>query len=232
MKKIIYLFMVQVLIAALYSCSEPDTFVQVKTETDWPPKLSDKIKVDVGDVSQRNYYIIFDGSGSMSGSKVRTAKKALKKFIKLIPEDANIGLTAFDNNSNSERASLGSDRELILSKVDQIVAGGATPLGRSVEIAFNTIGLQANRQLGYGDYNLVIITDGQANDEGRLIEAVDYILAKTPIVIHTIGFQIGEGHPLNQPGKIYYKTASNFKELSQGLEKVLAELEDFTITEF
>jgi len=37
---------------------------------------------------------------------------------------------------------------------------------------------------------------------------------------------------LNQPGKIYYKSAKNFDELSKGLEEVLAESESFIVTDF
>ena len=164
--------------------------------------------------------------------KIEIAKKALKRFISLIPENANIGLAAFDRRANSERAALGTSRDIIMEKVDEIRAGGSTPLGESVEIAYDKLGLQAKRQLGYGEYNLVIITDGQATDEYLLNNSVAMILRDSPIIIHTIGFQIGTGHSLNQPGKIYYKTADNIEELSKGLDSVLAELQDFSVKEF
>ncbi len=184
------------------------------------------------EVSRRNFYIIFDGSGSMSGEKLVVAKKALKKFIKVIPKEANIGLFAFDNNGVSERAKLGSSRDFIIQQVDIIRAGGGTPLGESVERAYSKIKKQAGTQLGYGEYNLVIITDGRATDGDTLNDAVTMVLNTSPVIIHTIGFQIGTDHVLNQPGKILYKTANNLKELSQGLEKVLAETEDFTVIDF
>jgi len=184
------------------------------------------------EVSRKNFYIIFDGSGSMKGNKLSVAKKALKKFIKAIPEESNIGLYAFDRHGISERAKLGSARKLIESKVDLITAGGATPLGRSVKDAFGKMKKQAQSQLGYGDYNLVIITDGKATDSSILKGAVDMVLKTSPVIIHTIGFKIGTDHVLNQPGRILYKTASNYEELSRGLEKVLAETEDFTVFDF
>ncbi|HOP65078.1 MAG TPA: hypothetical protein PK906_16995, partial [Spirochaetota bacterium] len=86
--------------------------------------------------------------------------------------------------------------------------------------------------MGYGEYSLIILTDGQATDGNKMKYAVDRILEDTPIAIHTIGLKIGAGHALNQPGKIYYKAAENLKELSKGLESVLAETEDFTVTDF
>ena len=37
---------------------------------------------------------------------------------------------------------------------------------------------------------------------------------------------------MNQPGRIYYRSAENFEELKKGLEEVLAEAEEFTVDAF
>ena len=118
----------------------------------------------------------------MSGAKIIVAQKAVKRFIEMVPEEANIGLTAFDRNGNFERAPLGSSRESILKAVDRITAGRSTPLGRSVRIAYKKLRIQAKKQLGYGDYNLVIITDGLATDGMRLIRSVRRILRESPVI--------------------------------------------------
>ncbi len=223
------------IVSAFFSCGKKsDKAAAVKsagTEKTWQTGTGDVI-TDPEQISKKNYYIILDGSGSMTGNKLAVAKVALKKFISLIPLDSNIALTVFDRNGNYERASFGSTRIQLDSEIDRVRAGGQTPLGRSIEIAGETLDKQSGKQLGYGEYNLVIITDGQATDVGRMKRAVKKILDESPIVIHTIGFQIGEGHPLNQPGRIYYKTAKNFDELSKGLEEVLGEIEDFTVKKF
>jgi Ca-activated chloride channel homolog len=235
MKKIIKTSVCLIILLALFSCGKKnDEAAGVKSpgEKDSWTSGADEVKVDQSQISKKNYYIILDGSGSMSGNKLAVAKVALKKFISLIPRDSNIALTVFDRNGNSERASFGSTRMEISSAIDGVEAGGQTPLGKSIEIAGENLGKQSKRQLGYGEYNLVIITDGQASDVKRMDRAVKKILNESPIVIHTIGFQIGKGHSLNQPGKIYYKTAKNFDELSKGLEEVLAEIEDFTVKKF
>lgn len=199
----------------------------------WPPeKLKEGVEVDLKKTGVKNYYIIFDGSGSMAGEKLEIARKALTRFIRVIPDKSNIGLTSFDGSGFFERSPLGTSKSEIIKQVEKIRAGGNTPLGGCIDIAYEKLGIQAARQMGYGEYNLVIITDGEATDGDKMGYAVERILTETPVVIYTIGLRIGEGHALNQPGKIYYKSADNYEELSKGLESVLAETEDFIVMEF
>lgn len=237
-------FILSVFLLTVASCGEKDKGAKVNSpengslpgtvaESTWPPpSISDEVEVDLKNAGTKNYYIIFDGSGSMAGEKIEIAKKAFIRFIKIIPDKSNIGLTSFDANGFHERAPLGSSKNKIIEEVNKIRAGGSTPLGSCIDIAYQKLGLQAKKQMGYGEYSLIILTDGQATDGNKMGYAVDLILKETPIAIHTIGLKIGTGHALNQPGRIYYKAAENFEELSQGLESVLAETENFTITDF
>ena len=200
--------------------------------TGWPPGIND-IQMELEENKlKKNYYLILDGSGSMNGDKMKTAKEALSRFIQYVPADANLGLLVFDASGLSERASLGSSREQLLEQIKKVSASGYTPLRSSLDLAYDKINIQAARQLGYGEYNIVVVTDGEASDGEEPDYIVDTILSESPVVIHTIGFQIGENHSLNQPGRILYKSANNFEELSEGLEEVLAELEDFSVTDF
>jgi uncharacterized protein YegL len=198
----------------------------------WPPGIDDPNMELVENKLKKNYYLILDGSGSMSGDKMKTAKKALSKFINLVPDDANIGLAVFDSKGLSERAPLGSTKEMLLSQIQRVNASGYTPLESSLTLAYRQINEQAARQLGYGEYNIVVVTDGEASDGEAPDYIVDEILRESPVVIHTIGFQIGKNHSLNQPGRILYKSANNLEELNAGLGDVLAEMEDFSVTEF
>ncbi len=243
MKK--YISLLLVIFTALYSCKKEDEKSRAKPETgdnrtftdylaaqDWPPSgIKQQVEVDQENTAAKNYYIIFDGSGSMDGEKLVIAKKAFVQFINNVPDGANIGLVCFDASGFYERAPLGSPKKEIIDKVNKIRAGGNTPLGGCINIAYEKLGLQAKRQLGYGEYNLIILTDGEATDKG-MGQAVERILSETPIVIHTIGLKIGQGHALNQTGRIYYRAAENLKDVSSGLESVLAETEDFTVTDF
>jgi len=243
MRKLNYFILLLILSVAI-SCGKKDEAAKVNTsdegwlpkaaadETWPPPTITDEVEVDLKNTGAKNYYIIFDGSGSMAGEKIEIAKKAFIRFIKSITDKSNIGLTSFDASGFHERAPLGSPKNKIIEEVNKIRAGGSTPLGGCIEIAYQKLGFQAKKQMGYGEYTLIILTDGQATDGSKMGEAVDLILKETPIAIHTIGLKIGTGHALNQPGRIYYKAAENSEELSKGLESVLAETENFTVTDF
>lgn len=198
----------------------------------WPPKLGEiPVELEPNPMT-KNYYLIFDGSGSMEGEKLRTAKKALLEFIKIIPVEANIGLLAFDDNGISERVKLGRNRQELENQINSVTANRGTPLRSAIGMAYQSLELQGHKQQGYGEYHMVIVTDGEASSGEDPRNSVDSIIGYSPIVIHTLGFQIGQNHSLNQPGKTLYKSATNLEELSRGLENVLAESESFSVTNF
>jgi hypothetical protein len=92
--------------------------------------------------------------------------------------------------------------------------------------------MRAAAQLGYGEYHLVVVTDGEANQGEDPRAIVDVITRKSPIVVHTIGFCIGQNHSLNQPGKTVYRAADNPEDLERGLAEVLAEAPSFDAQSF
>jgi hypothetical protein len=207
----------------------------------WPPEPEKGEQVDLEEnILARNYYVVLDGSGSMreqkcSGSvnKYRASKAALRKFADTVPADANLGLLAFDYAGVSERTPLGvNNRKAFFASLEAVRADKNTPLRNAVALGLKALERQARRQLGYGEYHLVVVTDGEADKDQRPGRVVDYIVDRTPIVIHTIGFCIGEQHSLNQPGRTIYKAADNPAELGQGLQEVLAEAETFVLDRF
>jgi len=198
----------------------------------WPPGIESVERESSENMLKKNYYIIFDASGSMQGDKIITAKKALLEFVKHVPEDANLGLAVFDATGLSERNRLGGNRNDLVDLISRVRAEGGTPLRSALQLAYDKINIQAARQLGYGEYSIIVVTDGEASQGEEPDKIVNRILAESPVSIHTIGFKIGTNHSLNQPGKILYKQANNLMELSAGLEEVLAELEDFSVTDY
>jgi len=186
----------------------------------------------------RNFYFIFDGSGSMSesltkqcagdrrfGSRLEGAKWAVEQFLPLMPRDVNLGLWIFDADGNRERVPLGpGNHETFLTEVRKTRASGNTPLTESIEQGVNRLVQQRDQQLGYGEFRLIVVTDGQAT--GRpLPQAVNYAREQR-IPIYTIGLCIGEKHELRKYS-VSYRAADSIEALKRGLEETLAETSVF-----
>jgi len=200
----------------------------------WPEKSRQDIEL-ANDKTARNFYLVFDGSGSMNSSKctngstrIATAKNTVKQFLNFVPKDSNLGLFVFDNSGAKEVSPLQPiNVELVSALIDKIKAGSNTPIGVALNEAYNQLSIQAQKQQSYGEYNIVVITDGEATNAAYMETLVKKIVANSPINIHTIGFCIGASHALNKPGVINYQSASNAKELLTGLTGVLAEAPAF-----
>jgi Ca-activated chloride channel family protein len=202
-----------------------------------------KIPENIGGEAKltRNIYFIMDGSGSMNErttsdcggdqeftDKITGARWAIKKFLENVPEDVNIGLYVFDFHGRREVVPLGaSNREAFISAVDDIEASGTTPLAEAIRFGTDQLVQQYKKQLGYGEFRLVVVTDGIA--EG-IPEAAIYA-ARRGIPIYAIGLCVEVRHPLRH-FSVSYRAADSFEDLKKGLEETLAELPSFDVTEF
>lgn len=206
----------------------------------WPGAADDGAQQEVAsNLGAKNFLLIFDGSGSMteqrcSGSrtKIEVAKEAVIQWAQTVPADANVGLVAFHGNGWSRLPLAAQNRKDLVKVVQAIQPGGTTPLDDAMAKAYTMLTQQGRKQLGYGEYTIVVVTDGIANSPTALRAVVDRVLGYSPIVIYTIGFCIGKNHSLNQEGRTIYKTANNPAALRQGLQEVLAEAETFDVSEF
>lgn len=205
----------------------------------WP--IFESMQVELSDdVSIKNYYLVFDGSGSMEfrrcsngKKKIEIAKAAVIDFVSKIPDDANIGLAVFDINGISERVGLGRrSKDQVIAEVINTTTGGGTPLDSAIRRAYISLTQQAKKQLGYGEYHLITITDGEAGKNQDPYGIVKKVFESSPVVMHTIGFCIDGNHSLNKAGVTLYKSANNPAELARGLDSVLAEATDFSVDSF
>ena len=206
------------------------------------PYLGKDFKVPVAEnLLTRNFVLVFDGSGSMgekgcSGemTKIEAAKIAVRQWSAILPADANLGLVTFHARSSGIAVHEMADgrRERFAEAINAVQPGGGTPLTNALQQAFWLLEKQAQRQLGYGEYTIVVVTDGIANQPERLSMLVKLLLRDTPINIFTIGFCIGQNHSLNQKGHTEYRAAGNPEELRRGLAEALAETESFDAVSF
>ncbi len=216
-----------------------------KADSRWNDLKPVKIKIpeNIGGEARltRNIYFIMDGSGSMSQEttkdcggdrafkdKITGARWAIKQFLQTVPEDVNIGLYVFDYNGEREVVPLGaSNRGAFLKAVDGIETGGVTPLARAIRYGTDRLVEQYRKQLGYGEFRLVAVTDGIADG----IPNASVYAARHGMPIYAIGLCVKENHPLRNYS-VSYQAADNFADLKKGLESTLAELPSFGVTEF
>ncbi|MFK5924100.1 MAG: VWA domain-containing protein [Verrucomicrobiota bacterium] len=176
-----------------------------------------------------NVYIVFDGSGSMTGQSIEEAKSAVAAFIAGAPDNLNIGLFVFDANSSDGRevVALGrgdTQRKQLATEISQINAGGGTPLGAAIQTGTKALIAQFQKQLRYGDVRLVVVTDGRASDQGMFNKSITFA-RDYHVPIYTIGFHIKSAHPLRQYSEAYF-SANDEQELLGAMKETLAELDD------
>ncbi len=210
------------------------------TRDTWPPLAEGNVAA-VADLTAANYYIVLDGSGSMQehkcaggSSKMEVARRTLSDFVKAVPASANIGLLAFDADGIRERSPLAANnRDAVIAALKSVHAEGGTPLRSAMTQGYEQLTAKAREQLGYGEYHLVVVTDGkpdpQSEDPSPLVRTM---LSESPVMLHTIGFCIGDKHVLNQPGRTFYTDAQSPTDLARGLESVLAEAPSFDVKSF
>jgi len=190
-----------------------------KSQT-WPP-VSDEVD---GDLLKENYLVVLDDSGSMKGRKITQAKKALLSLAKTLPEEHNLGLVLL-NGSKSVPLGKGSRQDFV-QLVRSAEAGGGTPLRKVTTKAYELLTQKASAQRGYGNYHMIVVTDGETSD-GSPMPLVEAIVTQTSIQVHVIGFHL-EDHEMNQPALVDYQTAGNSEELVRAFEAVAAETQTFT----
>jgi Ca-activated chloride channel homolog len=206
----------------------------------WPARGDETQKQEVAaNLLAKNFVLVYDGSGSMSETKcagkrkkIEVARDAVSEWVRTVPHDANVGLISFHEDRWSKLPPAARNREEFVKIIHRIAPGGGTPLAQAVNRAYAMLRDQALQQLGYGEYTIVVVTDGEANDIPALAAQVNTVLDESPVVINTVGFCIAEKHSLNQPGRTVYKAANNPEELRKGLQEVLAEAETFDVPAF
>jgi len=215
-------------------CAEKKTKEEVETQLEQPERVEISLDDAEGEVSlTRNFYFIFDGSGSMSGEcagqvKLQGAKEAVRRFLSKVPGDANLGLFVFDDRGKREVVPLGpNNRAAFTQAIEEVKNGGGTPLAESIRFGADRLVEQYKKQLGYGEYRLIAVTDGQASG---IPEAAQYA-TRYSMPIYAIGLCIEGGHPLRSFA-VSYREANNYEDLERALEETLAELPVFDVTEF
>jgi len=186
-----------------------------------------------------NFYFIFDMSGSMDEScsgkrKIDGAKEAVSRFMKNIPDDVNIGLMLLGTRTGDEYAEAlpigpGNKKEF-LRIINSLNPSGRTPLGEALSASVDKITVQYKKQLGYGTYRIIVITDGEQTGID-LRQPCNNIAQHGFIGLYSIGLCMSSSHTLKKYS-LSYRDANNYEELEQALIEATAESDVFDATLF
>lgn len=190
-----------------------------------------KISAENG-VHTDNIVIILDASGSMkekfradeTKSKMDAAKEALKEVLAKVPDGTNIGVLVFSGRNISDEwvYPLGpKDTAKLIAAIDLPQPEGGTPLGRYMRIGANRLLQQRDKQYNYGNYRLLIVTDGEAQDVDKVAQYTPEILNRQ-IRVDVIGVDMKTDHKLATDADSY-RRADNPGELVAAVSQILAE---------
>jgi uncharacterized protein with von Willebrand factor type A (vWA) domain len=186
-----------------------------------------------------NFYFLFDMSGSMddkcSGKrKIDGAKEAVTMFMKNIPDDINIGLMLFGTRSGhgyEEALPVGpGNKDEFLRVINSLQPTGDTPLGEALLASVDKIIEQYKKQLGYGTYRIIIVTDGEQTGID-LKQPCNYLGQHGFIGLYSIGLCMKSSHTLKKYS-LSYRDANNYEELEQALVEATAESDVFDASLF
>lgn len=173
---------------------------------------------DDQDLTKRNVVVLLDSSGSMGGHKIAEAKSALREVLKHMPQDMNIGLLTFYGWVYPLQA---RDDSKLIPAIDGVNTPNNTPLGPYIMDAGNALLEQRKKQLGYGTYQLLVLTDGQEN-QGVSLKVTAPQVVQHGIKLDVIGVEMGESHPLARYAHSY-RAAKDGAALSRAVKDVLVE---------
>jgi hypothetical protein len=186
----------------------------------------------IDDIYCDNVVVVFDASGSMDEpfsypyrSKMDAAKAAIKQVLKNVPQSTHIGVLVFSAKNFREDwlYPLGPRNDAKMSDaIDRLQPGYMTPLGRYMKLGADALLQQRQKQLGYGTYRLLIVTDGEADDQPLVDRYTPEINARN-ICIDCIGVKMRNDHPLAT--KVHaYRRADDSAALSQAIGETFAEI--------
>ncbi len=191
----------------------------------WPGVEADAASADP-EPQRTTTVLVFDDSGSMS-ARIEAAKTAAYDFASKLPDTTHFGAIGLNSGVLVEPMPVKDALPLLQASLVNLFADGGTPLTSAMRAAHEMLRMEAANQRGFGKYQILVTTDGEADDSRALTDEVVAILRNSPVSIATIGIGIGAGHPLNLGGETRYVAIADVADLASALEEVSAEQTQF-----
>ncbi len=181
--------------------------------------------------SQDTVLVLLDCSGSMDrdmkgGRKMDVAKAALKHVAEnFIAPGTNVGLLTFEARGLKDDwvYPLGPfDKQRFLDAIRKPEAGGGTPLGKYMENAADALIAFRAQHHGYGEYKLLVVTDGEAQDSA-LVDEIAPRIKQRGFILDAIGVAMDQSHTIKKLAD-HYADANSPEELARAIQQTFAEV--------
>lgn len=172
--------------------------------------------------------VVVDDSGSMSDwmrqervKKIDAAKQALTVVMRKLPPDSKVGVLALNGGWLIPLQPI--DRGALQQEINRLRARGSTPLGaRMTEAADELLKLRSKEI--YGDYRMLVVTDGEAGDQDLLNAVLPDIMSRG-FLVDVIGVDMQSEHSLAT--RVHnYRRADDPAALKEAIASSLAESDD------
>ncbi|MEN8214218.1 MAG: vWA domain-containing protein [Pseudomonadota bacterium] len=241
--RLILISLVIALLWNLWSLPAPEeqpplAYGEQTTRSNWPQLSAASNYTDTRDLLKSNYYVILDGSANMNekacgsenrGIRMRDVIEAFSAFSDAVPRQANIGAAVFNHNEIVELGALHQEERISHLRISP---GGPARLRSAIQSAYEKLELQGQKQLGYGEYHLVVISSGDVADGEDPGSFVRDMLASSPVNLTTIGYCTAPDHHLDRSGPGPVIEADSLEMLKQSLHAVLVPAPSFTVDSF
>lgn len=178
--------------------------------------------------ASQNVVIVFDDSSSMTAimpgsnlSRMDTAKNALKQVVGTLKSDTNLGIVLLNGRTKKWIVPFGLlNKNEAVSSIAQVVPNGRTPLGEAMKLGCDVL-LEHRKKEHVGEYRLLIVTDGEANDP-QLVESYLKDILVRGVVVDAIGVDMQANHSLAT--KVHhYRRGDSQKQLAEAIQASFAE---------
>jgi len=182
-----------------------------------------------------NLVMVLDASGSMGDTmqdgqgqsvrKMAAAKDAIREVLKTVPETTHVGLLVFSGIGITDEwiQPLGAyNKDVLEAGLSRLGSSGNTPLGQYIKKGADRLLEARETQHNYGSYRLLVVTDGQANDENLVNRYTPEVISRG-VTLDVIGVAMEERHNLSEWAHSY-RTADDPASLQQAIQEVVAEV--------